>query len=271
MLEIKNAGYDSARFFYGPSFVTLYKIKILFMKKISLLTLTVITGMAVFAQGDPRIGSPSQSHTPMRTPMAKKTTFGIDVGVNLATYDVKNSEFGNPSLAPEAENKTSFHAGVFVDIPIGGNFYLKPEIYYSGQGAKLSMQQATGTGNTTYNFEQDLGYIYLAPAAFSFKTPGGFMVETGPQVGYLISANLDGNVPPGYAGTGDFKDRFKKIDVLWSAGVGYMSRIGLGVHARYNYGLSNVLNAEDDANQMTGKMQNRVIQIGLAYHFGAHK
>lgn len=223
--------------------------------------------MSGFAQDKP-IGSMS---TPvLRTPMEKKATVGIDAGVNLSTFNVNAEEFANPSLAPNTNLKTSFHAGVFVEIPIGGNFFIKPEIYYSGQGSKMSVQQATGTGTTTFNFEEDLGYVYLAPAALTFRTPGGFMIETGPQIGYLVRAKVDGTAPSGYSNGGDLKGLRKKTDVLLSSGIGFMTRVGLGIHGRYNFGFSNVLNG-DDNNNATGEMKTKVIQIGLAYHFGAHK
>ena len=95
------------------------------------------------------------------------------------------------------------------------------------------------------------------------------MVETGPQLGFLISAKVDGTGPQGWSDGGDLKDRRKQLDFLWGAGLGYMSRIGLGVHARYNYGFSNVLNA--DNNQAQGELKNRVMQFGVMYEFGAHK
>jgi predicted porin len=60
------------------------------------------------------------------------------------------------------------------------------------------------------------------------------------------------------------------FDIGWSAGAGYLSRIGLGVNARYNYGFRNVVKEDSNGNSI-GDLENRVIQIGLVYHFGAHK
>ncbi|HZF64434.1 MAG TPA: porin family protein [Chitinophagaceae bacterium] len=218
------------------------------MKKISLFTLAVATSLALFAQ---------DNHD-MKTPMAQKVTFGIDAGVNLATLDFKEV-----SPAPNTNMKTSFHGGFMVDIPVSSTVHLVPSLLYSAQGTKFSVNAGVGG---TVNGEMDLHYIYLAPAKLQLHSPGGFMFETGPQVGYLIKANQEvGNSEQ------DIKDQLKKLDVLWGAGIGYMTRVGFGIHARYNYGFSNVLNAEDDNNQMDGKARNRVVQIGLAYHFGANK
>lgn len=227
------------------------------MKKISLFTLAIATGLAVFAQGDPQL----------KTPMAKKVMFGIEGGVNLATFDVKSDEFANPSLAPNTNMKTSFHGGFFVDIPLAGNLHVVPAAIYSAQGSKYASKTQSGTGTTSTNYEEDLHYINV-PVKLKLATASGFFVETGPQLGYLIRANLENTSNDTEV---DIKDQRKKLDFSWGAGLGYLTRVGLGIHARYNYGFSNVLNAEDDNMQGGGKMQNRVVQIGLAYHFGANK
>lgn len=228
----------------------------MFMKKISLFTLALATGVVVFAQS-------TQGTHQMTTPMAKKVMFGVDAGVNLATFDAKDF-----TTAPNTNMKTSFHGGVFVDIPLGGNLHLEPSIVYSAQGSKYSVRNTAPSTGTT-SFEEDLHYIYVAPAKLKLMIPtGGLFVETGPQLGYLVKADVENSTTNQVT---DIKDNRKKLDFLWSAGVGYMTPVGLAIHGRYNYGLSNVLNAEDDANQSPGKLQNRVIQIGLAYHFGATK
>jgi hypothetical protein len=222
------------------------------MKKISLVALALCTSAAVFAQ---------DAQPQLRTPMAKKIMFGLDVGANLARLDANAGDFPSGTTVPSANTKTALHAAAFLDIPLGASmFSLKPQVMYSKQGSKLRI------GNT--DFEEDLDYIYVAPAAFAFKTAGGFMIETGPMLGFLLGASRENT----NANTSvDIKNRRKTTDFMWSGGLGYMSRVGLGVHARYNHGFSNVLNADDDAMQDPGKLQNRVFQFGLMYHFGAHK
>jgi hypothetical protein len=88
------------------------------------------------------------------------------------------------------------------------------------------------------------------------------------MLGFLLGANRE-DITAG--GSTDNKNMMKTTDFMWSGGVGYLSPVGLGVHARYNHGFSNVLNADNDNMQQPGKLQNRVIQIGLMYHFGGHK
>lgn len=220
------------------------------MKKISGFALALMASVVVVAQ---------ETQPQLRTPRTNKLQFGLDAGVNLARLDANEGDFA-AGAAPSTNNKTAFHVGAFVNIPIGGMVSLKPQLLYSKQGSKLRQG--------TTDFEEDLDYLYVAPAALHVMTKSGFIVETGPMLGYLLSASRD-NITANT--TMDVKDQRKKLDFMWSGGFGYLSRVGLGVHARYNHGFSNVLNADDDAQQTPGKLQNRVIQIGLMYHFGGHK
>ncbi len=224
------------------------------MKKISFLLLTVLGTTAVMAQ---------QTTTPMlRTPMAKVTRVGIRGGLNLADLRSK----GTTSGYSEAQSKTAFNGGLFLNIPLGTkNFRFQPELSYSSQGGKVQ-----GPSGTTNNppFEQDLDYINI-PLNFQLMTNNGFFVQTGPQVGFLIGSEISGN---GNNNIGN-KDNFDKFDLAWTAGVGYLSRIGLGLDLRYNYGIANIV-ADDAASTaaFAGETwKNGVAQFSLIYHFGASK
>jgi hypothetical protein len=220
------------------------------MKKFSLLTLVCIGCFSVFAQ----------DRIQLTKPMEVRTKFGVKAGVNLAEYDVNKAPTGlngyNTSM------KTSMNGGFLVNIPIGHVLRLQPEIMYSGQGSKTSFRPTAS--NATIAVEQDLRYINL-PVMLQLHSTKGVYIEAGPQVGYLISAKNDGNAPY----NGDIKSELEKLDVSVGAGIGYLSRVGLGVDARYNYGLTNVISEE--SKNFSGDLKNRVIQIGLFYQFGAGK
>ena len=227
------------------------------MKKISLLLLSFTIASAGFAQ----MGSTSGGGG-----MSKKLGWGLDVGVNLAKFDLDEKEFANPSLVPSVKNKTSFHAGAFLDIPLGGMISLKPSIMYSRQGSNVEQKVATGTSTNTVEYDEDLAYLLVAPASLHILTKPGFIFETGPMLGYLLSAQQDGPAP---YNSSSMRDSRNKLDLLWSAGVGFLTKVGVGVHARYNYGFSNVLKASGTTNP-NGEAHNRVIQLGIMYHFGHH-
>jgi len=239
------------------------------MKKISLSALAVATSMAVFAQGDPVIGSPNRDHKPIRTEMEVKTRFGIKGGVNMAKFKVNDDAYSPTSAAPDASHKTSFHAGVFVNVPLGGNFRLQPELVWSGQGSKIGETITSNTGTRTFRYEEDLHYVNL-PIMLQLQSPGGFYVETGPQLSYLVDAKTKGATPISTTEETDMDDFRDNFDIGWAAGIGYTTRIGLGIGGRFNYGFRNIVK-ENSAGVSRGDLENRVIQIGLTYHFGAHK
>jgi hypothetical protein len=223
------------------------------MKKISLFALALTTSVAMFAQNYEKT-----------TPMATAPRFGIKAGVNLAEMRANGYASGSQ---PSSEMKTSMNGGFFYNAPLGtGGLAIQPELVYSGQGGKMSTP-AMGTTPAT-NSEQDLSYINL-PIMLQWKAPGGFFVETGPQAGYLIRGKLE----TGTTGNTDNKDQFDHFDFSWGAGLGYLSRIGLGINARYNLGLSNVLedNGGNNSSNDGPELKNKVVQIGLFWQFGAGK
>lgn len=225
------------------------------MKKISFLALACVSVLAVRAQQDP-----DKAHKPLRTDMSVQPRFGIRSGVNLATYEIDDD---SQSSGPSTNNKTSFHGGVFVNIPVGNTFRIQPEVDFSAQGSKI------GNANSPAgNYEEDDLYYINVPVMAQLQSRSGFFVETGPQVGFLIKGQTEGT---GIYNDADIKDQRKGIDFAWGAGLGYLSRIGLGVNARYNLGLSNIMNVDEANYSDEGKLKTRTLQLGLVYHFGAYK
>jgi hypothetical protein len=215
------------------------------MKKISFIAFVLGTGLAVSAQ---------KTFSP---------TFGIKAGVNLAQFRTNDFPSGSE---PDVSRKTSAHGGVFMNAPLGtGGFAIEPELLYSRQGSKMKTTTTVGTVTQTSEYDQDLGYITL-PIMFQWKSPAGVFVETGPQPGFLIQGKQDG---PGSTET-DNKSSFDKFDLSWGAGVGYVTKIGLGIGARYNYGLTNTIEDGGGNNSANNgpELKNSVIQFGLSWRFG---
>jgi hypothetical protein len=226
------------------------------MKKTSLIFSALFLATFSFAQNQ---------QTQLRTPMARALRIGVRGGVNLADLNDKNLPSG--SLYNGAQSKTAFNGGLFLNIPIGSrNFRFQPEISYSSQGGKVQMNSSTA--NT---YEQDLDYINF-PLNFQLMTNNGFFVQTGPQVGFLVGAETV-NASGGMATNGGNKQDFDKLDLSWTGGVGYLSRVGLGIDLRYNIGIANVVadDARTGAPLKGGTWKNSVAQFSLIYHFGASK
>ena len=171
--------------------------------------------------------------------------FGVKAGANIANM------IGDD--AGDAKSKFGFNAGAFVEIPVAEQFSVKPELVYSLQGAKAEIDELDEDVKT------NLSYLNI-PILAKYNISEGFFAETGPQIGFLMSAKAKA----GDEDT-DIKDAFKSTDFAWALGVGYELAQGLGFNARYNLGLSKI-GEEGDA-----KVKNGVFQFGVFYKFGAAK
>jgi hypothetical protein len=224
------------------------------MKKTSLFALAFATSAAVFAQ---------ETQPQLRTEREVKTRVGLRAGINLATVNMSDGTTAQNVVAG-ANSKTSYNAGLLLNIPMGtSKFRFQPELNFSSQGARLF------GNNNGFRYEQDLNYLNL-PLNFQLMTDGGFFVQTGPQVGFLMSANTKDASGTGAPVNGENKANFDKTDLAWTAGLGYLSRMGLGIDVRYNLGLRN-LREENAPAMMQGNWRNNVGQISVLYHFGANR
>jgi len=166
---------------------------------------------------------------------AQQTHFGIKAGVNLASVGIDNGDDYN--------SKVGLHIGGLAHIHISQHFALQPELTYSMQGGKDD-----GT-------KLKLNYINI-PLLAQYMTLDGFRLQTGPQIGFLTSAESEtGDVEI------DVKDDLSSIDFSWTFGAGYLFPSGFGIDARYNHGISNI--SDNDSFEA----RNRVFQFGVFYQF----
>ncbi|MDO6435284.1 porin family protein [Flavitalea sp. BT771] len=162
--------------------------------------------------------------------------FGVKAGANFANI----TGGGGKTLV-------SFNAGALVKLPLADALSLQPEVVYSGQGAKTTI---SGT-----DYKQTLNYLNI-PVLVKYTIPAGVFFETGPQIGFLMSAK---------AKAGDQsesnKDAFKSTDFAWAFGAGYViPDVNLGVDVRYNLGVTKIADGSDS--------KNTCFQVGLFYMFG---
>lgn len=170
---------------------------------------------------------------------AQKTTIGLKAGMNVAS--LSNSNGTNMG------SRLGLHAGLLAHIHLNPSWAIQPEVVYSSQGAKYTISDG--------EHQLALNYINI-PLQFQYMFSNGFRLQTGPQVGFLASVKDERRNTE----TGIFtSEDFKTVDFSWSAGLGYLSYSGLGVDARYNFGISNINNAG------TNVLRNNVFQLGLFY------
>ncbi|MDO6433483.1 porin family protein [Flavitalea sp. BT771] len=197
---------------------------------------------------------------------------GVKGGLNISEMLTS----GNPITLVEgnAQNmryfpNTTVHGGVFLSLPLGKKWVFQPELVYSSQGATARPEKDYLVSATE---DYRLGYLNL-PLLIKYKLPVGFFVETGPQVGFLLSAKTNETMV-GDVNTVRYniKNQLKSTDLSWTLGAGYCSPFNVGFDVRYNLGLSNInqATAEGLANAPipNGTIKNSVVQIGVFYIFG---
>ncbi len=169
---------------------------------------------------------------------------GVKGGLNLTTFTGNDAQM--------AKMRTGFNAGVMAGISITDMLSVQPEIQYSAQGANYNADSLSMSGNI------NSGYLNI-PILLKYNHSSGFFIETGPQLGLLLSSKAkSGGVSM------DVKSSFKSTDFSWVFGLGFLTSANIGIDARYNLGLSNL---EKGGMYNTGTLKNSVIQISLFYLF----
>ena len=171
--------------------------------------------------------------------------FGVKAGVNFATG------------GSEDKTRTSLNAGVLAQYKFeGSGFAIQPEILYSGQGAKGTIDGVDATFALDYINVPVMLQYYVAP---------GFNLEFGPQVGFLVSAKLKAS-DSGNSASVDIKDAYNSVDFGIGLGAAYeLPKLPLGFFARYNLGMSELYKDKDLQGENGAK--HRVIQVGAFYKF----
>src|SRR5450631_3642246 len=99
--------------------------------------------------------------------------FGVKAGYNLANITQSGGS------AEDVKAKSDFNAGLFASVPLFSSCTLQPEVLYSGQGTAVNESGETAKLN--------LGYLNI-PVLFKYQHASGVFAETGPQIGFLLSA-----------------------------------------------------------------------------------
>jgi hypothetical protein len=165
---------------------------------------------------------------------AQTFSIGPKAGVNISNYTSGNIE---------SDPLAGYHLGGLLNFGFGKNFSIQPEVLFSTQGAKV--RRPVG--------EREFKISYLTiPVMFKLKTNGGFFVEAGPQIGFRTSQDVPDQTIDHFA---------KNLDLAVGAGIGYQTKIGLGIGARYIAGLSKV--GDFSGQNINPDFKNSVIQASI--------
>ncbi len=176
------------------------------------------------------------------TATAQQVHPGLKGGLNIAQLHFNDGQVSSDS-------RIGLHLGVFAHIHASKTWAVQPELLYSLEGAQK-------VGNSATNYK--LSYLNV-PVLLQYMFDNGFRLEGGPQLGFLLSAKTKiGSV------TVDRND-FKSVAVSIPLGVGYLTSSGIGLDARYVFGLSNIYEPENPL------IQSNVFQLGIFYQLSDPK
>ncbi len=185
------------------------------------------------------------------TAQSQEVRLGIKGGYNMTTLtgDIE-----------DASSRSSFHLGGLVEVPISERFSIQPEVLYSSQGAEY---RGTLTGADDSKITAKLDYIQV-PIMAKFYAAEGFAIEAGPQIGFLAKSTAEFESTVGdvtVIGDEDMED-IKSTDIGIGVGASYRIPAGLFFGARYNFGLTDINEADNGI-----KMHNGVFQLSVGYSF----
>ena len=204
--------------------------------------------------------------------MYAQVSIGIRNGVNFSKWEGEDLQIINDLLDKTdgyayTKGVTGMHIGGYVNIPISETFAFEPGIEYSKKGYSIKGDfQIPVLKYLGINARAQVQSHYIdMPLVIKANVYKGFNVYAGPQVSYLVRSTLNAKV--GVLGITLFNrgfgitERFNKVDMGLTGGVGYAFNNGLNIQAGYDYGLSK-LDKNDNYDAY-----NRVVKVSVGYTF----
>ncbi len=198
----------------------------------------------------------AQAQIPEVKNESKDIRFGVKAGLNLA----------NITNAEEGKVRPNFHIGGVVEFTINDKFSIQPELIYSRQGSKATMDIFEMGTNISADAVMKLDYINI-PVMAKYYLAEGFSIQVGPQVGFLVGSEMDVEVSAmgmTVKTSENIKEEVNSVDFGVNFGLGYELPIGVFFDARYNLGITKV-NSESFEDMKNS--QNSVFQLSVGYKF----
>ncbi len=209
----------------------------------------------------------------MMTPLLHaQVSYGIRTGINFSKWEGDDLQAIEDLLNKTdgyvvTKGKKGLHIGGYVRIPISGVFAFEPGLQYSKKGYSIKGDfQIPALKYFGINIGAQVQSHYIdIPLVIRANVVRGLNVYAGPQVSYLARSTL--NAKLGVLGISIFNrgfgitERFNKVDLGLTGGIGYEFDNGLNIQAGYDYGLSK-LDKNDNY-----EAYNRVIKVSIGYTF----
>ncbi|ACU06376.1 MULTISPECIES: porin family protein [Pedobacter] len=183
-----------------------------------------------------------------------KMRFGIKAGANL--MKMGKVQFGDQLYS--TDYRVGFQAGIYADLPMGGNFAFMPEATFTQKGGKL---KETVSGNTG-EFDSKVSYIDI-PVLIGYKASPELTVFAGPQVSFLLDQKSTIKSNGNEIVSSSSKENFEKSIAGAAIGLGYAITPNINVNGRYTMDFQRAF--KENVNQ--DKVKNSGFALSLGYTF----
>lgn len=201
-----------------------------------------------------------------------QVTYGIRAGANFSKWQGDDLQIVEDLVDKTngylvTKGMTGFHAGGYVHIPISETFSFEPGLEYSKKGYSIKGDlKIDALKFLAVNAGAQVQQHYIdIPLLLKANVAKGLHVYAGPQVSYLVRSTLNAKV--GVLGISLFNkgfgitERFNKVDLGLTGGIGYQFDNGINLRAGYDYGLSKL----DKNNNYAA--YNRVVKVSVGFTF----
>ena len=191
---------------------------------------------------------------------AQDIFYGPKVGVNINQMMFSGND--TDLLKDMSGMKIASHIGGFVEYFFTDAIAVQPELLYTIKGA--SFKDAT---DEEYTSAYVLKYISI-PVMAKYYVSKSFSVEIGPYASYLLSAkNVEVNgifssALGSEAAAIDLKDSFKPFEFGAALGFTYVTKKGIYLGARYEYGILDIAKPLEDVD---ASFRNATIMASVGF------
>lgn len=201
-----------------------------------------------------------------------QVSYGVRTGINFAKWQGEDLLIIEDLVDKtdgylETRGKTGWHVGGYVNIPINNTFSVEPGLAYSKKGYSLMGDfQIPVLKSLGLNAGARVQSHYIdVPLVLRANLTKGLSIYTGPQASVLVRSTL--NAKLGVLGINIFNrgfgitERFNRVDLGLTGGVGYQFDNGVNIQAGYDHGLSTL----DKNNNYAA--YNRVVKVSVGFSF----
>ncbi len=201
-----------------------------------------------------------------------QVSYGIRAGANFSKWQGDDLQVIEDLVEKTdgylvTKGKTGYNVGGYVNIPISEIFSFEPGLQYSKKGYSIKGDlKIDALKFLAINAGAQVQQHYIdIPLYLKANVVKGLNVYAGPQVSYLVRSTLNAKVS--LLGISLFNkgigitERFNKVDLGLSGGIGYQFNNGINILAGYDHGLSK-LDKNDNYSAY-----NRLVKVSVGYTF----